>query len=1136
MCLVRIKSKLVAFCCGLFVFVFGLPLLGQDVMHTSVPTSPQAEAFKRYGEYSVNYSTGVPDISIPLYEIDHHGYKIPLSLQYYPQPLKPGYNYDVYGHGWGLSVNSSISRSIEYVPDEWRDFKIENDRFSEYYYICPHCAELCEGNLLCLMEQPYVDIHSYNLGHDKFNLKLPDGRSFDFVMDYGLDNLGNLSPVFTVSEGSKLKIASSFTRSNINSFTVVDENGIKYTFDGTDTRTDSKFSLTYVAWQLTRIDLPYSKEPIIFNYSHIIKSDHNNTACYEQGVIINYYREVDPYNPLWGEHVYAENIPIGTSGYYKMKLLSSIEYNGGRVNLNYERGESESSHNYLKMIRVFDNSTLIREISFDMTIKGNSSISSCTNIHKLAKLDSLSILGAGPDPAPYVYRFAYAPSSYNFSGTDHWGYYNEYGNPYDVANFNMYVMFDLDEFPILNQAAISAVQKSQYDLSPYNKIKLSRIDSDIRKPAGPDRHGILSRIIYPTGGYTDFEFENHRFLTSTDDNGDVIFDPDNRKIVNAAGFRIKKITSYASEGTLANLATYRYGKTYGEVYGEGYPSHLEPNEHTGLGVAVVEPNILTYMDFDFHRDKYDMNPFIIKNMVLGLGPNGESSFLNPFYDYFSNNSGTKWQCSFNSVNFRRLVNGRPPVLYPEVTVYYGNIDSGGVYSPERTIGKSTYVYNVTTYGYDLFGGTREDMPIEHLQYFNHVLDYIPKSHLYNKLHKRLDYKFDGQDFVLVQEEINHWSSSVTSSLDYIYTSIYPDEAVQPFAIVSNLVTLKPNALGFSRLISKATTLYTTDGTSITSNESYGYNDRNQLVSRTNRNSKNENIKTTYSYPKVLPNEDQPAIVQQMVEKNMIAPVLETITAIGTPGMADHKIISGHKTEYDEFDVGNSTIIMPAISYQMEFKPGGEVYEFRGEALSYSPNGKPLEVIGLDQIRTSYIWGHNDRYMIAEIKNAYREQVAYTSFEEDGQGGWTYDVGGVVPGESKTGTKCYSGTVSRAGLPLGKYEVSLWAKGSGSISVNGIDKPLSDKWERYIWELDGITSVNIAASGNKKIDEVRLHPWDAMMTSYTHRPLLGMTSSSDVRGELVFYEYDSNNRLSLIKDHNGNILHHYKYNHSVDPSN
>jgi len=97
----------------------------------SIPTSPQAEAFSRYGEYSINYQTGVPDISIPLYEINQRGYKLPVALMYYPQPLKPGYNYDVFGHGWGLSINSCISRTIESIPDEWKDFKLETNWFNQ---------------------------------------------------------------------------------------------------------------------------------------------------------------------------------------------------------------------------------------------------------------------------------------------------------------------------------------------------------------------------------------------------------------------------------------------------------------------------------------------------------------------------------------------------------------------------------------------------------------------------------------------------------------------------------------------------------------------------------------------------------------------------------------------------------------------------------------------------------------------------------------------------------------------------------------------------------------------------------------------------------------------------------------------
>ena len=69
----------------------------------SIPASPQAEAFQRLGNYSINNASGMPNISIPLFEIDHYGYKIPLALRYIAKPLKPGYNYDVTGHGWTLT-------------------------------------------------------------------------------------------------------------------------------------------------------------------------------------------------------------------------------------------------------------------------------------------------------------------------------------------------------------------------------------------------------------------------------------------------------------------------------------------------------------------------------------------------------------------------------------------------------------------------------------------------------------------------------------------------------------------------------------------------------------------------------------------------------------------------------------------------------------------------------------------------------------------------------------------------------------------------------------------------------------------------------------------------------------------------
>ena len=49
---------------------------------------PQAAAF------GTNPAMGVPDISIPLFRFQHHGYQLPLSLKYNPTPFHPGYTYD----------------------------------------------------------------------------------------------------------------------------------------------------------------------------------------------------------------------------------------------------------------------------------------------------------------------------------------------------------------------------------------------------------------------------------------------------------------------------------------------------------------------------------------------------------------------------------------------------------------------------------------------------------------------------------------------------------------------------------------------------------------------------------------------------------------------------------------------------------------------------------------------------------------------------------------------------------------------------------------------------------------------------------------------------------------------------------
>lgn len=52
--------------------------------------------------------------------------------------------------------------------------------------------------------------------------------------------------------------------------------------------------------------------------------------------------------------------------------------------------------------------------------------------------------------------------------------------------------------------------------------------------------------------------------------------------------------------------------------------------------------------------------------------------------------------------------------------------------------------------------------------------------------------------------------------------------------------------------------------------------------------------------------------------------------------------------------------------------------------------------------------------------------------------------------------------------------------------------------------------------------------NAYVTSYVHKPLIGVSCIIDAKGDKITYHYDLNNRLQFIKDKNGNILSENEY--------
>lgn len=61
-----------------------------------------------------------------------------------------------------------------------------------------------------------------------------------------------------------------------------------------------------------------------------------------------------------------------------------------------------------------------------------------------------------------------------------------------------------------------------------------------------------------------------------------------------------------------------------------------------------------------------------------------------------------------------------------------------------------------------------------------------------------------------------------------------------------------------------------------------------------------------------------------------------------------------------------------------------------------------------------------------------------------------------------------------------------------------------------------------------VDDIRIFPSDALMTSYTFSPQVGATSETNEAGKATIYQYDGLSRLQSVRDQDNNILRYYDY--------
>lgn len=267
------------------------------------------------------------------------------------------------------------------------------------------------------------------------------------------------------------------------------------------------------------------------------------------------------------------------------------------------------------------------------------------------------------------------------------------------------------------------------------------------------------------------------------------------------------------------------------------------------------------------------------------------------------------------------------------------------------------------------------------------------------------------------------------------------------------------------------------------------------VKEETRLSNGDSVSINYYYPHNY--SGQSSVLNAMSARNIKTKLIKTET------FKNNELISGQNTVYRFKQVGNKQVIVPDYS---QISEEGE-YKTVNWFDKYDNKLRLLESHGIDSIHNSVIYNTLGA-PIATVVNAGSDEIFYTNFEENGNSSLF----------ARTGKKSFNGNFEFT-LPdkPGTYNLSYW-------------KYVNQAWKYTETEISNPgngSSYTITDEGF--IDDVSVLPTDALMTSKTSVPGIGVTSVTDANGISVFSEYDKFNRLSKIYNQDKNIIKKYEYN-------
>ncbi|ANH81962.1 hypothetical protein A8C56_14175 [Niabella ginsenosidivorans] len=1113
--------------------------------------TPQAYSLFKFTEIPVGLTTGVPDIHIPIYEINYGTGTLPITVNYHSSGVKVSEQAGNVGLGWTIMSGGMISSNIVGSPDlpgiqnggrGYGMLPFPQDReLTPHYtnYNDPDSSENSDYNICMKLtgnniitnrdgnssQSPYdgqPDIFYYSIG----------GRSGKFFL--GMDQNYHTIPY----EPIDIQYVQ-------HKFVFTDEMGTKYLFN------DAGEDITYFSYFSTGHPSPSPNTSSSTNktfYLSKIITIKNDTITFLYKPVTYSYNNPKSYTrykaATTNTNGFDNNYETRTESSTQVdgRLIESIQTNkGDRVQFSYETcPRLDVPGNFaLKEIKIFtDTGSYSKKYTFTygyFNIDNYTSCSSTISDPDDCRLKLLSIQQEGLPP----YIFSYygnnqLPNRMSDVSADHWGYYSPNGGKYP-------------DYPVYGFSGASRMPDQNYT-----------------------SQGVLSRVKYPTGGISVFDYELNEAKDTLGLSNDTVsygggnvaiyYDPDHQHQqksftipsnvipgsitisyltpappnlatpqfnISLSGNGVNQSFQSIHEGIAVsgflNLLAGNYTLAVTEVgaFEDGYvtlfwkekPVTIPGNDTTIIANVKVGglriKRIREFNDEDTTKpavlDKsYEYNQFGSVNSSGKIAARPVYSYYTTKYarDFEASGNYEERQCTYYIQNSQTIspLNGLQgsPILYTNVRVYDGD--------NAKPNGYTDYEYSF----------------VKDLVSYVTLPPAPPTSYDWQRglLMSESEYsKMSSQQFKLKRKKTNYYTFLYTPpNYDQNYSEsgahytppTFPNEY---HGLGLNVQCIKPEAhyylpdgimqiipavfeLSSYKLISSwyyinrtREDIYETNtDSSFTTSISYVYDNplHAQLTMRSVGQSNGDSLVIKYLYP--LDYLTGTAFIDSMQTHHILSAPVEQVSLKKKSG--NFSVTDGKINKYRN---DKPVLLSEQLQLQSMAPVNSSAFKFSNSA----SNGlsAPKSVFAPDSRYVPvYLYSRFDAYSnIVEMQKVNNAKEVYL---------WGYN---------------------------GRYPVAKII-GSDYNTVNAVVP------EEQVRTATGIVNNNTNIRNLLNTLRTDSRTKNALISTYTYAPLTGMMSETDPQGNTLYYEYDDFNRLSLIKDKDGNIVKRYNYQYSQSQEN